>query len=129
MSNSKTWTFSGIPHLYRHQTGTYYARLSIGGKPTFRSLKTKVLSVAKPQLNELLQDNAHRDEMGKDTVITEKMTGAQALAIRESQLQNDPSTKKSTKRYWREIVGLIKKTWPDFTTLEMRRISVQHCEQ
>ena len=98
MSASKTWTFSGIPHLYRHQKGTYYARLSIGGKPTFRSLKTKVLSVAKPQLNEILQDNAHRDELGKDTVITEKMTGAEALAIRESQLQNDPSTKKSTKR-------------------------------
>jgi integrase len=129
MSDSKTWSFTGTPHLYRHDNGTYYARLTIGTKPTFRSLKTKLLSVAKPKLNELLQDNAHRAELGKDTVITEKMTGAEALAIRESQLQNDPSTKKSTKRYWKEIVGLIKKTWPDFKTLEMRRISVQHCEQ
>ena len=129
MSNEKTWSSTPIQHLYRHKTGTYYGRLTISGKPTFRSLKTKILSVAKPKLNELLQDNAHRDELSEGTVITEKLTGGEALALRESQLQNDPSTKKNTKRYWREIVGLLKKTWPGFASLEMRRITVEQCEK
>ena len=129
MSTDKTWSSTPIQHLYRHKTGTYYARLTIGGKPTFRSLKTKLLSVAKPALNELLQDNAHRDELSEGTVITEKLTGKEALALRESQLQNDPSTKKNTKRYWREIVGLLKRTWPDFEKLEMRSIKVEQCEK
>ncbi len=128
MSTDKTWSHTSTQHLYRHKSGTYYARLIVGGKQTWRSLKTKVLGIAKPQLAELLQDNAYRDELSQDTAVTEKMTGAEAYAIRESQLENDPSTKKSTKRYWREIVATLKKTWPAFATLEMRRITVEQCE-
>lgn len=128
MSAAKTWSSTSTQHLYRHKSGTYYGRLIVGGTPTWRSLKTKVLSVAKPALSELLQDNAYRNELSQETEVTDKMTGAEALALRESQLDNDPSTKKSTKKYWKEIVATLKKTWPTFLTLEMRRITVEQCE-
>lgn len=129
LSKDKTWTFSGTQYLYRHKTGVYYARLTISGKPTFRSLKTEVLSIAKPALKELLKDNAHRKELSDHTVISEKMTGGEALALRVHQFETDTATKKKTKKYWREIVGLLKKTWPEFTTLEMRRVSVEDCQK
>ena len=129
MSTDKTWSSTSIQHLYRHKTGTYYARLIVAGKPTWRSLKTKILSVAKPELAKLLEDNAYRDELSWDMEVTEKMTGAQALTLRESQLLNDPATKKNTKRYWKDIVGSLKKTWPAFQSLEMRRVTVEQCEE
>jgi hypothetical protein len=75
MSTDKTWSHTTTQHLYRHKSGTYYARITVGGTPTWRTLKTKVLSIAKPKLAELLQDNAYRDELSQDTTVTEKMTG------------------------------------------------------
>jgi len=128
MNAEKTWTHTSVPHLYRHSNGTYYARLAVSGKPTFRSLKTKVLSVAKPQLAELLQDNAYRDELSQDTAVTEKMTGAEALTLHESKLQNDPSTKKGTKRYWTTVIAAFRKSWPALLTSELRRVTVEQCE-
>lgn len=130
MTTDKTWSHTSTQHLYRHKSGTYYARITVGGKQTWRSLKTKVLSVAKPALSELLQDNAYRVELSQDTAaVTEKMTGAEAIAIRASQFENDPATKKTTKKYWRELIATLKKTWPDFASLEMRKITVEQCEK
>ena len=111
MSTDKTWTSTSTTHLYRHKSGTYYARLNMAGIPTWRSLKTKILSVAKPELTKILDENAFRDELSKDTPVTEKMTGAEALALRESQINNNPATKASTKKYWKQVVGVLKKTW------------------
>jgi integrase len=128
MSTEKTWSITSTKQLYKHKSGTFYARLIVGGKPTWRSLKTKIQSVAKPELAKLLEDNAFRDELSQDTEVTEKMTGEQALTLRESQLFNDPATKKNTKRYWKDIVASLKKTWPGFLTMEMRRITVEQCE-
>lgn len=128
MSIDKTWTATSTKQLYRHKSGTYYARLIVAGKPTWRSLKTKTLSVAKPELTKTLEDNAYRDELSHDTEVTEKMTGAQAMAMRESQLLNNPATKKSTKKYWTQVVTALKKSWPDFLALEMRRVTLEQCE-
>ena len=52
-SNGKksAWEPTGVQNLIRHaSTGTYYARLRIAGKLISKSLKTKVLAVAKQRL-------------------------------------------------------------------------------
>lgn len=128
MTTEKTWTFTGTQHLYRHKSGTYYARLSIKGRPTFRSLETKISSAAKPKLAELLQEHAYRAELSQETAVSEKMTGAEALALHESKLQNDPSTKKGTKRYWQTVIAAFKKSWPALLTMELRRVTGEQCE-
>ncbi len=128
MSSDTTWFSTSTKHLYKHKSGTYYARLVVAGKPTWRSLKTKVFSVAKPELAKLLDENAYRTELSQETEVSEKMTGGQALTIRANQFANDPATKKSTKRYWRDTVAILKKTWPEFLTLEMRRVTGEQCE-
>jgi hypothetical protein len=47
---AKRWTRTKIETLVRHQSGVYYARLAIGGKETWRSLKTPLLEVAKAKV-------------------------------------------------------------------------------
>lgn len=39
-SKQKTWTLTRYPSMYRHKSGRLYARLTIGGKRTFRALGT-----------------------------------------------------------------------------------------
>jgi len=50
-TSGKTWTATRYNHLYRHKSGTYYARLRIAGKQTWQSLGTDLLSVAQHELN------------------------------------------------------------------------------
>ena len=125
----KTWFPTKHEHLYRHKSGVYYARLSLGGNKTWRSLKTCTLSVALNMRDELFKDAAHQKEVGQDTVVAERMTGADAVKLRKSQIDNDPSIKKSTRRYWHEIIAALEKSWPIFLTSEVRRINQAHCEE
>ena len=125
----KTWFPTKHEYLYRHKSGVYYARLSLGGNKTWRSLKTCTLSVALNMRDELFKDAAHQKEVGQDTVVAERMTGADAVKLRKSQIDNDPSIKKSTRRYWHEIIAALEKSWPIFLTSEVRRINQAHCEE
>jgi hypothetical protein len=43
----KTWTKTKIQGLLRHKTGNYYARLYVGDKEKWGSLRTNLLEVAK----------------------------------------------------------------------------------
>jgi hypothetical protein len=52
----------------------------------------------------------------------------EALTLHESKLQNDPSTKKGTKRYWKTVVAAFRKSWPALLTSELRRVTVEQCE-
>jgi hypothetical protein len=70
--NAAPFSFGGRPE--RRITPV----LRSAASPPSAASKPKFLSVAKPQLAELLQDNAYRDELSQDTAVTEKMTGAEA---------------------------------------------------
>ena len=125
----KTWNPTKQTNLYRHQSGTYYARLSIGGKKTWRTLKTKTFSVAKAELAELLKDAQNANEASQAGELNNRITGAEAIIVRRAQIENDPSMKKSTRIYWRQIIAAFEKRWPEFLTMELRSISAENCEQ
>jgi hypothetical protein len=61
-------------------SGTYYARVSIAGKKTWRTLKTKLYEVAKAEFKKLKEDVEHKNEVAKETGLDERLTGATALA-------------------------------------------------
>jgi integrase len=126
---TKTWTPTKYPRLYRHSSGTYYARISVAGKETWRSLKTKVLSVAKSEHDQKQADAEQRAELHQSSPVTEKITGADAIAIREKQFQNNPATKASTKYYLGQIVLALRKSWPSLDTTELRKITPDECLQ
>lgn len=125
---SKTWLRTKVTNLYRHKSGVYYARISHGDKKTWRSLKTSVQAVAKSELEKLLQDFSHQAEVRQSSPVMEKMTGKEAFWIREKQVSDDPSMKKSTRKYWNEIMAAVKKSWPELQTTELRKVSVEQCQ-
>ncbi|MBL9177242.1 MAG: site-specific integrase [Verrucomicrobiaceae bacterium] len=125
----KTWTPTKYPRLYRHSSGTYYARISTAGKETWRSLKTKVLSVAKIEHEKEQASAEQRAELGAENLLSEKLTGAAAFAIRQRQFQNNPAIKQSTKHYLEQIVLMVKRTWPELEETALRRVTVEQCEE
>ncbi len=48
----KTWLKTNVGNLVKHRSGGYYARLYVGGKERWTSLRTKVLEVAKARFRE-----------------------------------------------------------------------------
>jgi hypothetical protein len=51
-TQKSAWTKTNVPSLYRHLNRRYYARLFVGGKEIWKSLKTTLKSVAEERLNE-----------------------------------------------------------------------------
>lgn len=125
---AKTWTPTKIPRLYKHVSGTYYARLNAGGKETWRSLKTKVFSVAKTEFDEKQKDAEHHAELNPEKPLGEKLTTTEAFAIREQQIANNPAIKKSTRHYLSQIVLALKRSWPTLERTELHKITVEECE-
>ena len=124
----KTWNPTKYQHLYRHKSGTYYARISVVGKKTWRSLGTTVLSIAREQLADLLKDVQHQEELSQSGQIEERLTGKMAIAARRRELDLDPSIKPSTRKYWNEILDSIERSWPDLLSTEMRRVTEGDCQ-
>ncbi|MGB6220015.1 hypothetical protein, partial [Haloferula sp.] len=62
--NANTWTATRYQHLYRHaRGGVYYARLTVNRKKTWRSLKTKIMSVARTELANLDKQEKEKSEL------------------------------------------------------------------
>lgn len=62
MKNSgRTWTRTRYSSLYRHKSDVHYARTTLLGKKTWRSLKTSVESVARAELEALLSGEESLD--------------------------------------------------------------------
>lgn len=125
---AKTWFPTRYPHLYRHKSGTYYARLFIGGNKTWRSLKTEVLSIARIELGKLQQEAEHQKEVTQSGDLSEHLTGEQAIHIRRKQIENDASMKKGTRKYWNDILDSLLRTWTGFDKLELRKVTPEDCE-
>lgn len=127
MKAAKTWTPSKVQGLYRHISGTYYGRVSIAGKETWRTLKTKVFEVAKTEFDKLKDEVGHKNELAREITLDERLTGAAAIAIRELQIANAPRMKKGTRKYWGEIIAAFKKSWPTFAATELRKVTTEEC--
>ena len=68
--SAKAWEKTRRQNLWRHRSGTYYARRFSAGKQIWRSLKTPLFSVAEP-----------RDGAGQGRVTLRRMNRAPAPSI------------------------------------------------
>jgi integrase len=125
----ETWTATKYPNLYRHKSGVHYARITVAGKRTWRSLKTKLLSVAVVELGKLQGEEEQRAELSASVKVSERMTGAEALAIRKQQFENNPATKASTKHYLGQIAISLFRSWPELESTELRKITPEQCTE
>ena len=125
--SEKEWHKTQYSNLIRYvPSGSYFARLRVGGKLIRKSLKTDMLSVAKLRLADLQKDERESAET-RQGASKGRMTFGDCAAIYRRQTETSNLLKPTSKRYRREVVESIFKTWPGIETHDVRRISANDC--
>ncbi len=124
----KDWQKTQYSNLIRYvSSGTYYARLRVKGKLIRRSLKTDTITVAKLRLADL--ERTERGAADRQKASSQgKTTFGQALTIYREQSEASHLLKPTSKKYRREILVAIVKSWPGVEALDMRRIGESDCK-
>ena len=123
------WEKSSISNLVRWKSSKiYFARVKIGGRLIRKSLDTPLMSVARNRLAELIKQERERAEVATPDVQG-KLTFGEAVKIYLERLDGNPDLKPSTKKYRRQCVGAILKTWPGLETTELRKITKPACQE
>ena len=125
---TKTWERTRLQNLVRHKSGRYYARAFAGGKEVWKSLKTSHFSVAEARLAEFLKEHRKRVTNGNGEGSA-KMIFGEAAAIHLSNLDDNPRIKPSTRKYWRECLSALQKSWPGLNETEVRKITQGDCRK
>jgi integrase len=117
----KTWNRTGVNNLWRHSNGRYYARFSRGGKESWQSLKTKLITVARERLAVLLKEV--RAGAGSGDVGDPKTTFGQLIEAKlaEIEARSTKTLKDSTKKYYRECIDAIRATWEGIDEIQIRK--------
>jgi integrase len=124
----KTWNKTKIQGLVRHKSGTYYARLFIGGKEKWRSLKTTLLEIAKARMQtdetvtaiRVAQANKEEAKSGKLSVSASVQLYRDALALRIE-------IKDSTRKFWLWNLKSLLESWPGLEAMEVGKVTESHC--
>jgi len=123
----KQWQSTQYSNLIRYvPSGTFFARLRIGGNLIRRSLKTDILTVAKLRLADL-EKNERGFAASRQTASKGRMTFGDCLAIFKTHTETSCLLKPSGKRYRAEVINSILKSWPSVEALDVRRISANDC--
>jgi integrase len=121
------WQKTQYANLIKYlPSGTFFARIKVGGKLIRRSLKTPVISVAKLRLTDLEKTERQMAE-SQAAVGTGKMTFADALRVFRLRLQGDASMKPKSKVYREERIQALLKSWPTLGNMDVRKISKSEC--
>lgn len=116
--------------MVRHSSGTLYARLFVGGKERWRSLKTSVLEVAKTKLREE-QKLAVKEPVKKTR--SGRMTMAAAIVLLEAEIESGVAMRARRKRhnqessrtYRRQTLAALKKSWLSINGAELAELEVR----
>ena len=125
---TKTWERTRLQNLVRHKSGRYYARAFAGGKEVWKSLKTSHFSVAEARLAEFLKEHRERVSNGNGEGSA-KMIFDEAATIHLRNLDGNPRIKSSTRKYWRECLTALQKSWPGLNETEIRKITQGNCKE
>jgi integrase len=123
----RVWQPTQYANLIRYvPSGTFFARLRVGGNLIRKSLKTDVLSVAKLRLTDLEKNEREFVEQRK-TASLGRMTFGDCLTMFRAQTEASSHLKPAGKRYNVEVINSILKTWPGLEALDVRKISANDC--
>ena len=124
----KDWQKTQYSNLIRYvPSGTYYARLRVKGKLIRKSLKTDLISVAKLRLSDLEKAEREAAERQKET-SQGKMTFGQALNTYRDQSEASHLLKPASKKYRKEMLIAISKSWPGVEAMDIRKVSEADCK-
>jgi integrase len=123
----KVWQPTQYSNLIRYvPSGTFFARLRVGGKLIRQSLKTDVLTIAKLRLADL-EKNERESVETRETASKGRMTFGDCIEVFKIQTEASKLLKPSAKLYRAESVNSILKAWPGLDVLDVRRISPGEC--
>lgn len=127
-ATAKEWQKTSYANLIRYvPSGTYFARVRVGGKLIRRSLKTEILTVAKLRLADLEKAERHAAKSREQTTQG-RMTFDGAMGLLRQQVSTTTLLKASTKRYQSEIVRAVTKSWPGLGQRPVDGISDLECK-
>ncbi|MGA9578646.1 MAG: site-specific integrase [Terrimicrobiaceae bacterium] len=119
---ARAWRKTNVPNLYVHRNGGYYYRVTVGGKPLWESLHTKLKSVAEARANE-----KHRIVKASKKTIKALQTGklmvGDAIAVALEEIDQNPDLKPSTKHFRRKASIALLKSWPELQKLDPRKLT------
>ena len=106
------WELTRVQNLFRYRpSGTYFARLKVGGKSIRKSLETTVFSVAQLRLPDAIKE-CRQIEESRRRFGNGKMTFGDAVQIYRDRLAVNPDLKPKSKLYYRDVLDFIGKSWP-----------------
>ena len=126
----KRWERTNVTNLLRNgQSGTYYARVKVNGKEKWRTLKTKVFSVAKLKVGDV-----EKDERSKGVVAAaEALPGGgetnveRFIGIYRARTKENSALQPSSKLRHEIAIKAVLKTWPGLPQRDARRVTPQDC--
>lgn len=106
------WKPTGTPGLYvREPGGGFYARITLNGKRTWRSLDTDKVREAQKRLRDLQSGHTRQVSTRSDDKLHAAMT--KVIEFRAIRRGINRPIKKRTANYHQEILGITKKLFPD----------------
>ena len=133
----KTWLKTSVQNLVRHWRGGFYARLYIGGKERWKSLRTKAFEVAKARLREEQRNLGAKEPVAKPSKagrMTMAMALGEVLAEAKAHLPmrrkgRKMAIKDSTAHYREQTITALKKTWQEVNQRELDPLEVRKVAQ
>lgn len=107
-----------VTNLIRAENGTYYARVVHGGKQHWRTLKTKVLSVARQRLRRFEEDVRGRKQSRPGV----EMTWGQAADAYASRVEAAADLASGTKKFRLLSRATLRRVAPHLEALDVRRV-------
>jgi integrase len=121
------WVKTPVANLVRYvPSGTYFARVRVGGKLIHKSLSTDKVSVAQLRLSDLVKEERRKLEARAEGTKG-RMTFGEVLNLYRAQLEGNPALKSTSKLYRRKCIEALLKSWPRIEELDVRRISEKDC--
>jgi hypothetical protein len=116
-----------VQHLYRREPlGVYYARLFVGSRNRWFSLKTKVFAVAKLELLNVLKTHySLRDALALTRTGKITMEGLSTIYLQGVSLNG--GIKKVTKDYRVKMVRSLFRSWPELPFCAPGRVTETEC--
>jgi len=127
----KRWERTNTANLWKFvSTGGYYARVKVNGKEKWRSLKTKISSVAKLRLADFEREERikGRRSLEAATKFTDTTCGTLLNHVM-ADLQLNTELKQSSKTRSETSAKAITKTWPEFRGLDVRNVTSAMCKR
>src|SRR5438552_12333352 len=106
----KVWQKTQFANLLRYvPSGTYFARIRVGGKLIRRSLETTAISVAKLKLADLDKEERAKLE-NRERFVAGKVTFNDLLTDYRTRLDANHSIKPRTREYYAERIAAMLKS-------------------